>query len=65
MEILTKFALSDKIWRLQNCKAVCFEVKHVAYDGGVYYGSNPYDLTPESQCFGSKEELIKYVADGD
>lgn len=63
MEIKTRFALGDKVWKVENSKAVCFEVCHIAYDGAVYYGTCSYDTCVETQCFATKEELIKYLSD--
>lgn len=64
MEIKTKFAIGDGVWTIRKCKAVSFEIGCVMYDeSGVYYGVYAYELTPESQCFATKEELLKHVAD--
>lgn len=64
MEIITKFSLGDKLWTVRDCQAVCFEVGCIIYDGAVYYGETRYDATLETQCFDSKESLIKHIADG-
>lgn len=61
MEINTNYCIGDKIWKVENSKAVCFEVRYIAYDGSVYYGTCAFDLCIESQCFASKDELLKYV----
>ncbi len=61
MEISTELAIGDKAWKIRDSKAVCFEVGCILYDGAVYYGENRYDVTIATQCFASKEELIKYV----
>ena len=58
MEISTKFAIGDKVWKIHDSKAGC-----ILYDGAVYYGATRYDVTIATQCFASKEELLKYVAD--
>lgn len=63
MEILTKFALGDKAWTMRDCKATLFEIGCIVYDGTVRYGASFYDTIPESQCFFSKEELLKYAMD--
>lgn len=63
MEIITKFSLKDKVWTVRDCKAVCFEVAYILHDGENYYSETRYDLTPESQCFPSKEELMKHISD--
>lgn len=62
MEIKTKFAIGDKLWRLSENKAKSFEVRHIAYDGAVYYGTSAYDLSIETVCFATKEELIEYIS---
>lgn len=61
MEISTEFAIGDKVWKIHDSKAICFEIDCILYDGSVYYGENRYDMTIATQCFASKEELIKYV----
>lgn len=63
MEIKTKFALGDKVWIVRDSKARCFEVGCILFDGAVYYGETRYDTTLESQCFPTKEALIKYISD--
>lgn len=63
MEIKTKFAIGDKLWTVNGCKAVQFEVVCIFYNGEVRYGDSRYSVTPESMCFATKEELLKYVAD--
>lgn len=61
--ITTNFAIGDTAWRIYDSRATCFEVRIIAYDGStVYYGETLYDTTPETQCFATKEELLKYVA---
>ena len=66
MEIKTKFNLGDKVWKIHDSKAVCFKIGCILYDGAAYYGKSRYDLTLASQCFPTKEALIKYVSgDGD
>lgn len=64
MEIITKFAIGSKVWTVRDCKAVCFEVGCILYDGGVCYGETRFDIIPETQCFATKEELLKHIADG-
>lgn len=64
MEIITKFSLGDKVWRIgANGKAECFEIGAILYDGAVYYGKNRYDVQIESRCFAKKDELIAYICD--
>lgn len=63
MEIKTKFALGDKVWKVHESKAVFFVVNCIMYDGAVYYGESRYDTTIESQCFPTKEALIKHISD--
>lgn len=64
MEILTKFAIGDNVWTIKDCKAVCFEVGSILYDGAVYYGETRYDAIIETECFDSRESLIKHIVDG-
>lgn len=63
MEISTEFAIGDKAWKIRDSKAVCFEVGCILYDGAVYYGENCYNVIISTQCFASKEDLLKYVSD--
>lgn len=63
MEIKTEHSLGDKLWRVRDSKANCFEVRCIVYDGTVYYGETCYELTLSTQCFATKEGLLKYVAD--
>lgn len=64
MEIKTKFSIGRDVWTVRDCKAVCFKVGCVMYDGGVYYGETRFDVIPESQCFTTKGELLNHIADG-
>lgn len=60
MEILTKYAIGDKLWRIDNSKAVKFEVCYIGFDGtSVSYGESPYWMKEEQFCFPSKESLIE------
>lgn len=61
MEISTEFAIGDKVWKIHDSKAVCFEIGCILYDGAVYYGEMRYDMTIATQCFATKEELIEYI----
>lgn len=61
MEISTEFAIGDKAWKIHDSKAVCFKIGCILYDGAVYYGENRYDMTISTQCFATKDELIKYI----
>lgn len=61
MEISTKFAIGDKVWKIHDSKAICFEIGCILYDGAVYYGDTRYDVTISTQCFATKEELIEYI----
>lgn len=64
MEIITKSSIGDSLWRIENSKAKRFDVKVILFDGEeASYGDNRYCFTPESQCFATKEELLKYAAD--
>lgn len=62
MDVYLKYDLRDKVWTISQCKAVQFTIGFIGiYDGAVVYGANKYDLIPESECFATKEELLKYV----
>lgn len=64
MDIKTKFAVGDKVWTIKNCKTVEFEVNYiVASRNEVRYGDGQYNTSLESECFASKEELLKFIAD--
>lgn len=63
MELKTKFAIGDKVWIVRESKAIRFTIGCIIFDGAVYYGETRYDVTIESQCFPSKEALIKYISD--
>ncbi|MCM1297741.1 MAG: hypothetical protein NC311_19565 [Muribaculaceae bacterium] len=62
MDIMTKYAIGDILWRVRNSKAESFECRVIAYDKAASYGPSIYDLCEEPQCFASKEELLAYVA---
>ena len=62
MEIKTKFNLGDKVWTIRDCKAVCFKIGCILYDGVTYYGETRYDMIIESECFPTKEALMEHVA---
>lgn len=75
MEIKTKFAIGDKVWTIKGCKAVEFEVcsisintpvtlypAHLITYCGEYKDGNITTAT-EPECFATKEELLKFVAD--
>ena len=61
MEIKTKYALGDKVWKIQDCKPVCFVIGCILFDGAVYYGETRYDCIIETQCFPSKNALVAYI----
>ena len=64
MEIKTKFAIGDEVWTIRKCKAVNFKIETLMYNGEcVYYGTSTFELTHETQCFATKEELIKQLTD--
>lgn len=62
MEIKTKYAIGDTLWRIRNSRAESFECAVIAYEKTASYGKSVYDLSEEAQCFASKEELLAYVA---
>lgn len=64
MEIITKFPIGAKVWTIRDCKAATFKVGCILYDGtNLYYGETRFDTIIESQCFATKEELLKHVVD--
>lgn len=67
MEIKTKFNFGDKVWTISQCKAAQFTIGFIGvYDGVIVYGSDKYNLIPESECFATKDKLLKYITgDGD
>lgn len=76
MEIKTKFTIGDKVWTIRGCKAVEFEICsisitspktllpmiHITYCGA--YNDGKITTAAEPECFASKEELLKYVTNG-
>lgn len=63
MQIKTKFAVGDTVWTIRDCKAAPFEIGCIVFDGtSVYYGETRFDTVVESQCFATKEGLLKYAA---
>lgn len=63
MIINAKFKLGDSVWTIRDCKAVCFKIECMIYDGAIYYGESRYDVINEQMCFGTKEELLAYISD--
>lgn len=64
MEIKTKFRVGDKAWTIKDCKAVEFEINYIVVSRNeVRYGDGQYNTTLECECFATKEELLKFVAD--
>lgn len=68
MNIITKFAIGDRVWIVVDSKAVQVTVSSIFIsDGRIDYNlkRNP-DTTSvsceESKCFATKDELLKYVA---
>ena len=69
MEIKTKFALGDKVWIVNDSKAVQAEIhsificsQYTDYNLKLSDGSMKLSIN-ESECFGTKEELMRYVAE--
>ena len=66
MEIVTKFAIGDKVWTLgANLKATEFAITSISYteEGVRYTDATTYISYPEARCFATKEELIEYISD--
>lgn len=75
MEIKTKFSIGDKVWTIKVCKALEFEVcsisisksttlypaNRITYCGE--YKDGKITTAEESECFATREELIKYISD--
>lgn len=50
---------------IRDCKAVCFKIGCIIYEGAVYYGETRYSTMNEQWCFATKEDLLAYIsADG-
>lgn len=71
MEIISKFNLGDKVFTIRNNKAREIEIKSITVDEkGVWYSDSEasyiYSPHKETECFATREELIKYICnDGD
>lgn len=69
MEIVTKFAIGDKVWTIKDCKAKEYSVYaiHINKGGTIYYlddgKTRSLESVAEEQCFASREELIKHISD--
>lgn len=63
MEIKTKYGIGQPVWVLRNCKATRIEINAILItEKGVEYGESRYSvMTPEEECFSSKEDLGRYV----
>ena len=63
MEILTKYALGDKLYVIHNYKVVEFEVSEIIHnqEGTFYRGATTYHNFPESCVFKSREELTNFI----
>lgn len=66
MEIKTKFAIGDKVWTVNEVKAVEVEISAMVVDGrGVWVRDNAdFTLHHENNCFPTKEELLKHIMNG-
>lgn len=64
MNIITVYNIGDTTWVIQNSRAVKIEITsiHIGRDKAVRYGSGECGPFLEDECFGTKEELLKYVA---
>ena len=67
MEIRTEFNIGDGVWTIIDSKAkdTVIESIHIFKDGVSYAvkkaDKHGYVQHPESECFATKEELIKYI----
>lgn len=66
MEIKTKFNLSDKVWTINEVKAVEIEIAAMVVDDkGVWVrDKSDFTLYHENNCFTTKEKLIKHIMNG-
>lgn len=63
MEIKTKFNLGDNVWVVHNSRAIEIEVAVITVNcAGVSYYADTIGSFPESECFATKDELLKHVA---
>lgn len=63
MNIITLFAPGDKVWVVHNCRAILVEVSAVIVShSGVSYAFDHLGNFYESECFATKEELLRHVA---
>lgn len=64
MEIITKFHVGDKVWVLRDKHACRIKISVIFYDGEVEYSDSHYNTRhKEGESFGTKEELIAFVAE--
>lgn len=75
MDIKTKFAIGDKVWTIKDCKAVEFEVCSISINKSATlypanritycgeYKDGKITTAEEAECFATKEELLKFIAD--
>ena len=69
MEIVTKFAIGDKVWTIKDCKAKEYSVYSIhIYNSGTIYSledgkTRSLESVAEEKCFASREELIKHISD--
>lgn len=76
MNIKTKFNIGDTLWTVRCCKAYSFTANAIVCDMSIpdtsgnthletCYAEGRYgEFVPESHCFLSREDLLKYVASG-
>lgn len=66
MEIKTRYNLGDKVWTVQNCKAVQMEITEISINKEriSYRGDIGYTTFPEDNCFITKKSLVNYLTDG-
>lgn len=68
MEIITKFPLGDKIWFIDDSRAVNAEISGIhVYSGRITYtvdrdGRSTPTSVAEDKAFATKDELMKHVA---
>lgn len=68
MEIITKFPLGDKIWYVDDSRAVNAEIIGIhVYPERISYslsreGRSTPSAATEDKCFATKDELMKHVA---
>lgn len=68
MEVKTKFSIGDEVYILDDYKIIRTKVLAVYYEkhgvapASILYGFTVFPKRKESECFATKESLIKYLS---